>query len=125
MFEKLVWLAMAGALGTLFRYGLAGLIQRSFGAAFPWGTVGVNVLGCLLIGASWAAFEDRISVSSHVRTVVLVGFLGAFTTFSAFALETGELARDGEWAWALGNVLLQNVAGLTVFFLGMALGRLL
>jgi fluoride exporter len=124
MVHKLLCLALAGALGTLARYGFSGLVQRSFGASFPWGTLAVNVLGCFLAGAVWALAENRVSISGEARTIVLVGFMGAFTTFSAFILETGEIVREAQWAWAAGNVLLQNGLGIGVFFLGMALGRL-
>jgi len=122
---KLIWIGVAGALGTLERYALAGAVQRSVRSSFPWGTVGVNVLGCLLIGVAWSAFESRVHITSEVRTPVLVGFLGAFTTFSAFALDTGALVRDGAGAWAFGKVVLQNAAGLAALFLGMVFGRLL
>jgi fluoride exporter len=125
MWVKLLLLALAGALGALARYGLAGLIQRAGDGRFPWGTFGVNVLGCFLAGVLWAFFEDRLGVSPQIRTIVLVGFMGAFTTFSAFALETSHLMRDGQYLWALGNVLGQNVLGIAALVVGLILGRLL
>lgn len=125
MLQKLLWLALAGAAGTLARYGLSGLVQRLPAVQFPYGTLAVNVVGCFLAGAFWAFVEDRAGVSGQVRMVVLVGFMGAFTTFSAFALETGGLLRDGEWTWALGNVLLNNVLGIGAFVAGVAAGRML
>ena len=73
------------------------------------------------------AASGRRRQAEYDRAVVriyLVGFMGAFTTFSAFMLETGELLRDGQWSWALANVGAQNCCGLALFFLGLAVGRI-
>ncbi len=121
---KLLQLALAGALGTLARYGLAGFVHRINGAYFPWGTFAVNVTGCFFAGFLWAMFESRWVVSGETRTILLVGFMGAFTTFSAFILETGELIKPAEWGYAVANLLLRNGFGLVALFLGAALGRL-
>ncbi|MBN1346128.1 MAG: CrcB family protein [Phycisphaerae bacterium] len=123
MFQKLVWLGLAGAAGALSRYGLAGVAQRLGGGAFPVGTLVVNIAGCFLAGVFWTFAEDRVSVSGETRTIILVGFMGAFTTFSTYLLETSALMRDAEWAKALGNMALQNVVGLVALFVGLALGR--
>ncbi len=124
MLQKLVWLSIAGALGTLARYGLSGYLNRINGASFPWGTVAVNIIGCLLAGLAWALFEKRWPVSVDIRMIVLIGFMGAFTTFSAVVLDTGELLRSAEWMRAVANVLLQNGVGIIALFIGVALGRL-
>jgi CrcB protein len=122
---KLLWLAAAGALGTLARYGLGGLVQRLSASSFPWGTLAVNGLGCLAFGFVWTLAEERLLLSSETRTVALIGFMGAFTTFSTYAFETGAMLRDAEWALAAGNLLAHNVLGLACFFAGVALGRVL
>ena len=124
MLGRLLLLALAGGAGTLSRYGLAGVVQRFAGAHFPWGTLVVNVAGCLMAGALWSLFEGRWPVSGETRTVVLVGFMGAFTTFSTFILETGELARGAEMLAAAGNLALQNGFGLGALYLGLVLGRM-
>ncbi len=123
MLYKLLLLALAGSLGTLARYGLAGLIHRTAGTTFPWGTLAVNVLGCFLAGLLWSLFESRWPVTSATRTIVLVGFMGAFTTFSAYILETGALARSAEWLPAMGNIALQNGLGFIALIAGAALAR--
>lgn len=123
MFQKLFWLALAGALGTMTRYGLTGMAQRAFGGEFPWGTLTVNLAGCFLAGVFWSLAESRLNISGQTRMIVLMGFMGAFTTFSAYALETGQLLRDAQWAWALGNITLQNGCGILVFLIGLAIGR--
>ena len=119
---KLLAIALAGSAGTLCRYGLGGLVHRVAGAQIPWGTVVVNLLGCFLFGLVWALSEDRLSISSEIRTVILVGFMGAFTTFSTFIFETRELLRDSLWLFACGNLLIQNVGGIATLMLGIALG---
>lgn len=124
MIQKLLWLALAGALGTVSRYGLAGFVHKFGGASFPWGTFVVNVTGCFVAGLLWALFENRWPVSGEMRVIVLVGFMGAFTTFSAFILETGELVRSAEWMRAAANMIFQNGLGFIALFAGMMLGRL-
>jgi fluoride exporter len=124
MFMKLAVLAAAGALGTLARYGLTGAVHKLKGTAFPWGTLIVNLTGCFLAGLLWALFEGRRPVAGEMRTVVLVGFMGAFTTFSAFILDTGHLIRAADWTSAAANITVQNVVGIVALFAGMALGRL-
>ncbi|HPR65315.1 MAG TPA: CrcB family protein [Thermoanaerobaculia bacterium] len=124
MVQKLAWLACAGALGTLTRYGLAGWTHRVLGSSFPWGTVVVNLTGCFLAGFLWTLFEHRWPVPSGTRTLILVGFMGAFTTFSAAILETGELIRSAEWLYAAANLLLQNGLGLIALLAGTVLARM-
>jgi CrcB protein len=123
MVHKLVLLVLAGGAGTLARYGTAGFVQKIYGTSFPWGTLAVNLAGCFLAGLLWVLFENRWPVSGETRTIVLVGFMGAFTTFSAFILETGELARSAEWIRVFANLAAQNVFGLLALFVGMALAR--
>jgi fluoride exporter len=124
MIQKLLCLALAGALGTVARYGLAGFVHRINGANFPWGTLVVNLTGCFLAGLLWALFENRWPVTGETRVLVLVGFMGAFTTFSALILETSELMRSAEWMVAAANVAMQNGLGFVALFTGSALGRM-
>ena len=125
MIQKLAWLALAGALGTVSRYGLAGLVQRLSGGSFPWGTLVVNLVGCFLAGLLWGMFEKRGVVTALPRTVLLVGFLGAFTTFSTMTLETTEMLRASELVYATANLTLQNGIGLAAIFAGTMLGRMI
>jgi len=124
MIQKLVLLALAGAVGTLARYGLSGLVHRIDGVTFPWGTIVVNVLGCFIVGLLWSLFENRWTISGETRIIILVGFIGAFTTFSAMILESSELIRSAEWFRAVGNITIQNVVGFIALFGGSVLGRL-
>lgn len=122
--HKLMLLALAGALGTLARYGLGGLVQKLGGEGFPWGTLAVNLAGCLAAGLLWTLFENRWAVSGETRTVVLVGFMGAFTTFSTLILETGHMVRAAEWAHAGLNLTLHNGLGFAALFTGIFIGRM-
>lgn len=124
MIQKLAWLSLAGAMGTLARYGLAGLVHRIDGSSFPWGTVAVNLIGCFIAGWLYVMFENRWPVSGETRTIILVGFMGAFTTFSAMILETGVLLRSTDWMYAAGNIALQNVVGFISLWAGMVLARM-
>ncbi|MDQ1256335.1 MAG: fluoride exporter [Candidatus Hydrogenedentes bacterium] len=123
--QKLILLGVAGALGALSRYGLAGLVQRNVPGEFPWGTLAVNALGCFVAGAFWTFAEERIAISGETRAIVIAGFLGAFTTFSAYMLETSHLMRDAQWLQAAGNVALENGVCIVMMFAGLALGRIL
>ncbi|HEX5421006.1 MAG TPA: fluoride efflux transporter CrcB [Gammaproteobacteria bacterium] len=124
-----LWVAVGSAAGGMARYGCSGLVARSVGGAFPWGTLLVNVLGSLLIGfiAASTAPASRWLLPPEARVFLMVGFCGGFTTFSSFSLETLNLLRDGEWLWAGGNVVLSVVLCLVSVWLGhlagTALGR--
>jgi len=124
LIQKLLLIAAAGGLGAIARFALGGLVQAATRGEFPWGTVTVNVLGCFLFGLLWAAMENRVSIADEARVIVLVGFMGSFTTFSTFAFDTAQLLRDSAWLPAIGNLVLQNVVGLMALIGGITSGRL-
>jgi CrcB protein len=124
MLAKIIMLAIAGALGTLARFGLSGMVQNAAGSsAFPYGTLAVNTLGCFLFGLAWSLAEERLVISPEARVIVLIGFMGAFTTMSTFAFETASLMRDSEWSLAFLNAFAQNTLSIAAVFLGFALSR--
>lgn len=124
MWQRLVWLSLAGALGTLTRYGLGGFVQRLHETSFPWGTLFVNLLGCFLFGFFWSLAEERFLISSETRLIVLVGFMGAFTTFSSYIFEASQMLRGSEWLLAAINFTTQNFLGFLSLFIGQAFARL-
>ena len=105
--QKLFWIALVGAVGSIARFGLSGFVQRAYGTGFPMGTLAVNVVGCFLFGTVWSVAESKAGFSPEIRTVVLIGFMGAFTTFSSFAFETAQMIRDSQWLLAFANILAQ------------------
>ncbi len=123
--NKLVLLAIAGACGTLSRYWLSGLVYELAGRHFPWGTWAVNILGCFLFGLIWTLSEERSLISAQARTIVLVGFMGAFTTFSTLIFESSGQLRDAQWLTMTLNLAGQNVVGFVALALGGAIGRIL
>ncbi|HYW78919.1 MAG TPA: CrcB family protein [Thermoguttaceae bacterium] len=124
--QKLLLIGLAGGLGSLARYGLSGFVANRFPeSSFPWGTACVNLVGCLVFGILWSVMESRLSLSGEVRAMILVGFMGAFTTFSTFIYETSGLIQNSLWMLAAGNLLLQNVVGIVALFVGLAVGRLI
>ncbi len=125
MLQRIMLIAFAGALGTLARYGLGGLVQRISGSHLPWGTLFVNVLGCFLFGLVWTLADERMLISEEARLVLLGGFMGAFTTFSTFIFDTGGFLREAQWLLATANITLQTVTGLVFLFIGISAGRVL
>jgi CrcB protein len=120
-----LFLAVGGAVGTLARHGLNGLISARI-ATFPLGTMIVNITGCFVIGLI-AAVSDPSLGRSWVRTewrdFLMVGFCGGYTTFSSYGIQTLNLARDGEWLAVALNVVGSNVLGLLAVYLGWVCGR--
>ncbi len=116
--------AIASAFGGLSRYLLGGLIARA-GASFPWETLVINASGSFLLGFLFTAFVEIAATPAWLRASLLVGFLGSYTTFSTFALESFRLIEDGAYAAAIANLLGSVVAGLAAVYAGIVLARAL
>ncbi len=118
-----LWVAIGGALGSVARYGLNGLISHLFGESFPWGTMVINVTGSFAIGffATLTGTDGRIFAPASVRTFFMIGVCGGYTTFSSFSLQTLNLLNDGEWLYAGANILLSVVLCLAGVWLGFLL----
>lgn len=121
----IVAVALGGALGAVARYVLAVRVYGWTGIDYPWGTLGVNVLGSLLLGVVIALIEDRGLFSSHMRSFITIGFLGGMTTFSTFVYEGWEFTRDGEILRAGAYAGLSLAAAFAAFTMGHALVRYL
>jgi CrcB protein len=119
MLRNLMLVGGGGFLGSVARYLLTGLVTRWTAAArFPYGTLTVNVLGCLAIGVLAGLAEERHLLSSSARLFLLTGVLGGFTTFSAFAYESYFLGREHAWGSALASVAFQVLAGIGAVWIG-------
>lgn len=111
-----------GFVGAICRYGLSGIVQRSLPmSAFPYGTLVVNLCGCLLIGAAVGLVESRQMFGPEFRLFALIGLLGGFTTYSTFGYETYALLRDAEFLRAILNVTIHVTLGLALVWAGYAL----
>ena len=119
-FQLYIAVALGGALGTLGRYAVSGVVANAFGETFPWGTLVVNVTGSFIIGfcATLTAPDGRLFVGGTTRQFVMTGLCGGYTTFSSFSLQTLNLIRDGEWLYAGGNVAGSVVLCLFFVWLG-------
>jgi fluoride exporter len=122
--RKVLFLALAGGCGTLARYWLSGLVYDVMGREFPWGTAAVNLFGCLLFGIVFVLADERLIIRADVRLVVLMGFMGAFTTFSTLIFETNQLLHGAQWLYAGANIFGQNILGFTAFATGVVIGRM-
>jgi CrcB protein len=120
------WVAFGGAIGSVARLWLSVQVGLLTGLGFPWGTILVNIIGSLVIGfvATLTGPNGRVVVPIDAQAFVMVGLCGGFTTFSAFSLQTLELARDGRLLHAGANILLSVVLCLTAVALGHWLAML-
>ena len=123
------WIGLGSAIGGMARFGCSNLAARFIGIEFPWGTLMVNVIGSLLVGllGTLALADGRLLLGVDARAFLLIGLCGGFTTFSAFSIETLQLARDGDWLQAATYVLASVVLCLLAVWLGhlggVAIGR--
>jgi fluoride exporter len=110
--------AIGGALGAVTRYVIAVRIYGQFGIDFPWGTLFVNVAGCLMLGAILGLIEERDAFSTQMRTAITNGFIGGLTTFSTFVFEYWQFLREGDPFRAVIYVTISLVLGLLAFTAG-------
>jgi CrcB protein len=120
---RFLLVGLAGLVGTLARYVMSVWIDDRLSQTFPVGTLAVNLLGCFLAGFLFHLTEQKYQLDAVVRTAIFVGFLGGFTTFSSYALQTVNMVRDGSVLLAGANVIISNVAGLLLVWAGYALVR--
>ncbi|MCK4441983.1 MAG: fluoride efflux transporter CrcB [Sulfurovaceae bacterium] len=109
---------LGGFFGAIFRFAISSWIQKSLGSLFPFGTLGVNILGSFIIGFLFLYFQ-HINLSIHQKAMFVTGLLGALTTFSTFSWETLFMIQEGLWGRAIGNIGLNIFLCLGATFLGM------
>jgi CrcB protein len=118
---QLILIAIFGAIGTLARYGLQGVLQKSPG--FPYGTLAINLLGCFFLGLIGQFTLNRMVISPEMRMAIAVGFFGGFTTFSSFGWETAKMLEEGAWTRASVYVSASVVIGLFLSVAGIRLAN--
>lgn len=123
---KISCVALGGAMGAVARYLTTLLALRWFGPKYPWGTLVANLLGCFIMGVLFALSRDQTAFhSDQARLLWMVGFLGAYTTFSSYALDSIHLLRQQSLAMLLLNVGVQNLLGILLVLLGMRVAEAL
>ena len=123
MLKTIVLIAVAGAFGAVSRYGTALGVYSIFGRGFPYGTLFVNVAGSFLMGILSIMLLDRFNMGPEWRAAILVGFLGSFTTFSTFSIETLNLLEQGDFSRALLNMVLSLSLCIMAVWFGVSIGR--
>jgi fluoride exporter len=124
-YSMVLYVAAGGALGAVGRYGVMNMIGAMFGHGFPFGTLVVNIVGSLILGAGIEASALVWSPSPEIRAMILIGFLGAFTTFSAFSLDTVTLFTRGEMSAAFLYIAASILLSIGALWAGMAATKLL
>ncbi|NPA32627.1 MAG: fluoride efflux transporter CrcB [Aquificae bacterium] len=123
MLWVILGVCVGGALGSLFRFLISGTLQAKLGTNFPVGTLTVNLVGAFLIGFLFGAIPEKLISSPHLRALLITGFLGGFTTFSAFAYESVALLKEGNLKHFFLYVFITNAFGVILTLLGYRIGR--
>lgn len=123
--NQLIAIAAGGAFGAVARYGVSTGVYAMLGRSFPFGTLAVNVIGSLFMGFLYVMMIERLSVSPELRAVLLIGFLGSFTTFSTFSMETLSLIEQAELIKAAANIVASVVFCLLATWIGIVIARLI
>jgi fluoride exporter len=121
--QQVLAIGLGGAIGSVLRFWLSISLHAVFGRGFPYGTLAVNIVGCLAMGFLFVLFIERFAESAIWRAGILIGVLGGFTTFSAFSIETFNLIEQGEPLKALANVALSVTLCVAATWLGVILAR--
>lgn len=116
-------IGLGGAAGSMLRFWMSTWVHSWAGRGFPYGTLAVNMVGCLLMGLLFVLFMERLSNDTVWRAGILIGVLGGFTTFSAFSIETFSLIEQGAWLKAAVNTTASLVLSIGATWIGVILGR--
>ena len=119
----LLLIGLGGFAGAISRYVVDGFVADRTAGAFPWGTLAVNLTGSFVLGLVFAMTAERAILPADIRGPVMIGFIGAYTTFSTFMLESWVLIENGSYVPAIANLGGSVLLGLAAVFVGLTLGR--
>ena len=122
---NLIVIGIGGFIGAILRYLISGYFYNLYGNKFPYGTLAVNIIGCLVLGFFITLAEGKFIISPQARSFIAIGLLGAFTTFSTFSFETLVLVQRELYVSAFLNIFISISAGLLAVWLGIILAKLL
>ena len=122
---KFLNLIIGGAVGTVARYLLAGVVYRFMGTGFPYGTLIVNISGCFILGILASLADKKFLLSADMKVLLMIGFCGAFTTFSTLIFESDSLVRNGQAVRAFTNIFVSVILGFILFRVGSLLGEII
>lgn len=122
---KFVYIIAGGSIGTILRYACSGVVLKIFGTNFPYGTLAVNFIGCFFIGLLASIAEKKFFIGPNMRLLLMIGFCGAFTTFSTFMFETDNLIKNGEMIKACLNIFVSVIGAFILFRVGSMIGEVL
>jgi CrcB protein len=124
MIKPLILVSIGGALGSSLRYITSLMMQKWFNQNFPWGTLVANILGCLLIGLLMGYFSKDSSSQNDYKLLLVTGFCGGYTTFSAFAFENYKMLQTGNYTTAFTYIAMSLIVGLAAVFCGYLLSKI-
>ena len=119
----LLLVGAGGFFGAISRYAIDGAVTQVTGGRFPWGTLLINISGSFVLGLLFALAVERTTLPESIRAPILIGFIGAYTTFSTFTLETWRLVEAGNVAAAIANIAGSVLLGMVAIVAGLTLGR--
>jgi CrcB protein len=122
--DKVLWISMGAVLGANLRYWVGDWAAQRFGSSFPYGTLLINLTGSFLLGLIISMALENFMIDPHLRLLLMIGFLGSYTTFSTFAYESVTLISQGQWGAGLFNLLGSSLLGALFAVLGIWLGTL-
>lgn len=111
-----IYIFIGGGIGSLVRYGFGIFAKRYFDFSLPIGTFLANIVSCFIVGFTIYLMKDKIQVHSFIQPLILIGFCGGLSTFSTFSNETAQLIHQGNWFWAIGNILFSIFSGIAIIY---------
>lgn len=115
--NNILLIFLGGGLGSVSRFGISEFVRSIFSTSFPFGTLFSNILSCLILTLVVGVFSAKFDVNPAMKTLIVIGFCGGFSTFSTFSFETVELMHAGNIAWAMANILINVISCMALIYI--------